>query len=110
MGEKEAPVEIMMRKDKDGSEGRRWSCAGMERFLLWQIGRYRQAVSEDRCYMSQNQHRFVAWAVAESDFIGHGTYGCAEEWRREYCSGLCPHSADCELGRYFCRELDDVAG
>jgi len=83
-------------------------CVGLDGFMRWQIERYREAVSENRWYMSQNQNRFVEWAEAELDFIFHGTYGCAREWRQEYCSTHCPYTESCELGRRFCGQPEVV--
>ena len=76
-------------------------CLGLKELIRWQSIRYRKAIEEDRWYMSQNEHRFIAWAEAELDFIRHNTYGCADQWRREFCSRHCPHRDCCELARRF---------
>jgi len=81
-------------------------CTGFQALKRWQIERYQQAVSENRWFMSQKQHRSVDWEEAEQDFIGQNLYGCAEKWRMEYCGEICPNKTNCLLAARLTTTLE----
>ncbi|MCK4563081.1 MAG: hypothetical protein KAU94_00245 [Verrucomicrobia bacterium] len=72
-------------------------CVGFHELTLWQVERYQQAVSENRWYMGQKYNRWIGWVEAEQDFFNHGYYGCAENWRHQYCGEICPFKNNCLL-------------
>lgn len=90
----------------NGSELR---CQGFLDLKNWQVEKYRQAVTENRWYMSQKKSRWVDWSEAELDFLEHGYYGCAETWRNQYCSHICPLKSNCLLALQLVEKLESVA-
>lgn len=72
-------------------------CRGFQALKSWQVERYRQAVKENRWFISQREYRRVNWTEAEQDFLNQDYYGCAEKWRQEYCGEICPFKENCLL-------------
>lgn len=85
------------------------SCIALRDLMLWQAGKYRSAVDENRWYMSQKQGRYISWNEAELDFCQHSTYGCAERWRLEYCGMRCCKRGSCLLATLFLQKDQPVA-
>jgi hypothetical protein len=70
----------------------------------WQVRQYRDAVNENKWYMSERLGRSVDWEEAEDDFLHNGYYGCAPKWRKEYCMSRCHHFTGCKLGQQFAKQ------
>lgn len=87
-----------------GRDAIRRPCAGFQKLKEWQIAQFRQAVDEDKWYMSEKEGHEVRWEVAEHDFVEHGCYGLALHWREEYCSHICEYSGSCLLAARFLSE------
>lgn len=84
-------------------------CIGFHELILWQVERYRQAVSENRWHMGQKYNRWIDWVEAEQDFLNQGYYyGCAEKWRKEYCGELCPFKRDCLLASQLVKAAEPI--
>lgn len=78
------------------------TCKEFHALNRWQIEQYRKAVDENKWYMNEQSEGTVDWQEAEYDFLLNGYYGCAQKWRKEYCSNRCRFISSCELGRKFC--------
>ena len=81
---------------------RKKGCKAFRELKDWQIRKYRIAVDENKWYMGERLNRNIDWTEAELDFLHNEYYGCALEWRNEYCSDLCQHFSSCNLGQNFC--------
>lgn len=79
-------------------------CAAFQKLKEWQIDQYRMAVDQNMWYMGERLGRPVDWEEAEEDFLHNGYYGCAPQWRRQYCRSKCNHFNTCALGRQFTRK------
>lgn len=84
-------------------------CIGFQALKSWQVERYRQAVNENRWYMSQKCNRCVGWQEAERDFCNQGYYGCAEEWRQQYCGKICANRDNCLMAVQFSAGTEEAA-
>jgi hypothetical protein len=84
-----------------GPETRPVKCRAFRDLKNWHIEQYQQAVCENRWYMSQKLRRRVEWEEAEHDFSSKGYYGCAKQWRLEYCGNLCACREKCLLAERF---------
>ena len=88
------------RADAEASQ-KKTSCSALRELMNWQAEKYRTAVVENRWHMSQKQNRYITWQEAELDFCEHNTYGCAEDWRVEYCGEQCVERHNCLLAELF---------
>ncbi|MCF7818533.1 MAG: hypothetical protein K9M54_11700 [Kiritimatiellales bacterium] len=90
-------------------EDKHVKCAAFRELTNWQVGQYQQAVRENRWYISQRYGRWVEWKEAEQDFASKDYYGCAQQWRSEYCGNLCPNKENCLLAELFAVETATVS-
>lgn len=88
--------------ESDQSDPLRKSCRAFLKLKNWQVRKYRAAVEENKWYMGERLGREVAWEEAEKDFFFNDYYGCAREWRSEYCGNRCSFIDSCNLGQKFC--------
>jgi len=79
------------------------NCREFHKLKEWQADQYCRAIDENKWYMAERFDRHVAWEEAEADFLHKGYYGCAAEWRKQFCAHQCPHFTRCDLGQLFCQ-------
>jgi hypothetical protein len=79
-------------------------CLSHQELNEWQVEQYRQAIDENKWYMSERMGRSVSWEEAEYDFLHNGYYGCAPKWRMEFCAHRCSHYPNCKLGQLFVKK------
>ncbi|MBN2162662.1 MAG: hypothetical protein JXR25_10345 [Pontiellaceae bacterium] len=77
------------------------TCSGFRSLQEWQITQYCKAVDENKWYMSERRGSEVSWREAERDFMEHGYFGLARQWREQYCQTICRFGHHCRLGDKF---------
>ena len=92
----------ILNRDQSGTQYREsaesGSCKAFRRLQAWQVAQYRKAVEENKWYLSERRGREVSWREAERDFLEHGYFGLAQQWRDEYCRSICEYGKRCQLG------------
>ena len=73
------------------------ACRGFKKLMKWQAAKMRAAIREDKWFLSESEGDDVGEEKAHftEEHLNH----CAEDWRKEYCSGMCEHREGCELGQ-----------
>ena len=72
-------------------------CAFFKDFMREQERRLREAIDENKWYMSERAGYDVGFEAAEYDFYVHHLHRFAHEFRVQYCGSRCPGRWECEL-------------
>jgi hypothetical protein len=91
-------------EEPEQTGSRNSGCRAFTKLKTWQVRQYRIAVDENKWYMGERLGRDIPWKDAERDFMLNEYYGCAPKWRKEFCTSLCNHFSNCNLGKKFIRK------
>jgi len=82
------------------------ACIHFREYMQEQERRLREAIDENKWYMSERAGYDVGYEAAEYDFAIHHLDRFAHEFRVEFCGARCPARWNCELGRRAARLAD----
>jgi len=70
-------------------------------YMQVQIPAMKDAIREDKWYLSENAGHDVGDEAAKRDFVDNWLDVWAAEFRRDYCSGRCEHRECCKAKYRF---------
>ena len=80
------------------------SCKDFNELMQWQRERMREAIDEDKWYLSEQAGNDVGSHAAATDFTQQHLPRCAVDWREVYCGTICKYRHSCELGAAMIRK------
>ena len=74
-------------------------CEHIREYISTERDELRDAIDEDKWYLSEQEGHDVGWREAEVHFVAHFLKAFAKRFRRDFCEGRCPMAGRCELYR-----------
>jgi len=71
------------------------ACSAFELAIRTQRQELRQAIDEDKWYLSERAGGDVGFRKAEEHFLRDFIEKWSMKWRNEWCAGRCPHRGQC---------------